>query len=409
MSKVRAILALGFFLCLRAGAAPIAKAEYRARREEFRKSLDGTLVLFGYTEGRDQVFQVPQNHDFLYLTGWTQPGAVVLITRERETLFLPHRNTRAETYMGRRTDASDADAREVTGFDQVAPIEKFEPALLEAIGTSEKVYSETESPDAPKLEKMLAFRHISPAAPMIAKLRMKKSPAEIAAIRKTTNISVEAQRAAWKRLAGGVYEYQAAATFTGSLLEAGCEGNAYSPIFGSGPNSTVLHYSANTRRMDSGEVIVIDAGAQCDFYTTDITRTLPVGGRFTPRQKQLYGYVLGAQNAVLAAIKPGVEISSLTKIAKDFLDQYKDGDGTPMSKYLPHGVSHHVGLDVHDATAPGALEAGMVITVEPGIYIPKENIGIRIEDTVLVTGKGVELLSGSLPREPEEVEKALAH
>jgi Xaa-Pro aminopeptidase len=409
MSKSRAVLALAVFLCAQGGAAPIAKSEYRARREELRKNLDGTLVLFGYTEGRDQVFRVPQDHDFLYLTGWTEPGAVVLIARDREILFLPNRNPRTETYMGKRADASDPGVREVTGFDQVAPIEKFEPSLLEAIAASEKVYSNPESPSAPKLEKMLAFRRILPAAPVIAKMRMKKSPAEIAAIRRASSVSVDAQRAAWKRLAGGLYEYQAVAAFTATLLDQGCEGYAYSPIFGSGPNSTVLHYSANTRRMDSGEVIVIDAGAQCDFYTTDITRTLPVNGKFTPRQKELYSYVLGAQNAVLAAIKPGVEISSLTKIAKDYLDQHKDSDGTPMSKYLPHGVSHHVGLDDHDPTAPGPLEASMVITVEPGIYIPKENIGIRIEDTVLVTEKGVELLSGALPREPEEVEKAMAH
>ncbi len=409
MVKIGAALALGILFCLEAAAAPIPKAEYRARRDELRKNLDGTLVLFGYTEGRDQVYRVPQDHDFLYLTGWTEPGAVVLITRERDMLFLPHRNTRVETYMGKRADASDADVREVTGFDQVAPIERFEPALLEAIGQSEKVYSDPESPSAAKLEKMLVFRRVWPAAPVIAKLRMKKSAAEIAAIRRASDVSVEAQRAAWKRLAGGAYEYQAVAAFTATLLEAGCDGYAYAPIFGSGPNSTVLHYSADARRMDSGEVIVIDAGAQCDSYTTDITRTLPVNGRFTPRQKEIYNYVLGAQNAVLAAIKPGVEISSLTKIAKDYLDQYKDADGTPMSKYLPHGVSHHVGLDVHDATAPAPLAPGMVITVEPGIYIPKENLGVRIEDTVLVTETGVELLSGALPREPAEIEKAMAH
>jgi len=163
--------------------------------------------------------------------------------------------------------------------------------------------------------------------------------------------------------------------------------------------------------MDAGEVIVIDAAAKCGGYTSDITRTLPVNGKFTPRQREIYQIVYGAQQAVIDAIKPGLPFADLTRIAKEYIDkQGKDKQGKPLSKYLPHGVSHPVGLDVHDPTVlNGKLEPGMVITVEPGLYIPEENIGIRIEDVILVTEKGATIMSSALPRGADEVEKALAH
>jgi Xaa-Pro aminopeptidase len=161
--------------------------------------------------------------------------------------------------------------------------------------------------------------------------------------------------------------------------------------------------------MDRGEVIVIDAAARCGGYTSDITRTLPVSGKFTPRQREIYEIVLGAQKAAIAAIKPGATISSLNSTAREYINTHgKDLKGNSLGKYLPHGISHHVGLDVHDPSGAATLAPGMVITVEPGIYIPEEGIGIRIEDTVLVTENGAKVMSGALPKEPDEVEKALA-
>jgi Xaa-Pro aminopeptidase len=289
-------------------------------------------------------------------------------------------------------------------------VEKFETALGKALESGPSLYALTDRPEADRLKRLAPLRDLSSAATMIAALRVKKSAAEVAAITRATQVTEDAQRAAWKRVKPGIYEYQAVATFTGTLLEAGCEGYSYAPIFGSGPNATVLHYNASTRRMDAGEVMVIDAAAQCDAYASDVTRTIPVNGKFTPRQRELYEIVLGAQKAAIAAIKPGVLMSDLTKICKDYLDSHgKDLKGEKLSKYLPHGVSHHVGLDVHDpGVMPGTLAAGMVITVEPGIYIPEESIGIRIEDVILVTENGAKILSTGLPREPDEVEKAMA-
>jgi Xaa-Pro aminopeptidase len=195
-------------------------------------------------------------------------------------------------------------------------------------------------------------------------------------------------------------------------LEHGCE-VAYSPIVGSGPNGVVLHYSANQRRMDNGEVVVLDAAAECDSYASDITRTVPVGGKFSARQREIYLVVLGAQKAAIAALKPGVRLSgegdTLTKLAKDYMDAHgKDLHGEGLGKYFVHGLGHQIGLQVHDPNLNGPLEAGMVVTIEPGIYIEEEGIGVRIEDVVLVTENGAKVLSAALPREPDEIEKAVA-
>jgi Xaa-Pro aminopeptidase len=406
------------FLALALLLVPIVPAkmpldEFRTRRANLRKSLDGVVLLAGRLEARDEVFRVDQEPNFYYLTGWTDPGARLLVTPAREILFLPHHNERREQYMGKRASAEDSDVHALTGFEEVLSLEKFEAELDHALSTNEKVYALANTPFTDKLKTLYPFRDFSDAAPMIAKLRMKKSAAELAAIQHATDVSLEAHRAAWKRMASGVYEYQLEATLVSTFLEDGCEGVSYAPIVGSGPNSTVLHYSANHRRADRGEVVVIDSAAQCDGYASDITRTAPVGGKFSRRQREIYEIVLGAQNAAIAAAKPGIRLSgpidSLTKIAKDYMDAHgKDLHGEPLGKYFIHGIGHQVGLQVHDATVDGPLEAGMVVTIEPGIYIPEENIGVRIEDVILVTENGAKLLSAALPREPDEIEKAVA-
>jgi Xaa-Pro aminopeptidase len=402
-------------------AALHAKApldDFGARRAALRQSLEGgVLLLKGRAEAFDQTFRFEQEPNFYYLTGWSQPGAVLLLTPSDEILFLPRHDEHAERYSGKRTSAEDGDAHKITGFEKVLPIEKLEMELDLALSSHARLYAPWTESYAGQLRARYPFRDVVDATPLIAKLRVEKSATEIAAIQHATDVSMEAHRAAWKRLAPGQYEYQAAASFVSSFLDEGCEGPAYSPIVGSGPNGAILHYMSNQRRMDRGELVVMDAAAQCDSYASDITRTLPVGGKFTPRQRELYQIVLGAQKAAIAAVRPGILLSgsgpadtgeSLTKIARDYINTHgKDLHGEPLGKYFTHDIGHQVGLEVHDPRSNGPLEAGMVITIEPGVYIAEERLGIRIEDVVLVTSNGAKVLSAALPKEPDEIEQAV--
>src|SRR5256714_13980647 len=195
----------------------------------------------------------------------------------------------------------------------------------------------------------------------------------------------------------------------------GSESEGYAPIVGAGPNSTALHYDQLSRKIEDGDIVVIDVGAQYSGYSADITRTLPANGKFTPRQREIYDIVLGAQSAALSALKPGMDFcnkgdKSVHRIAYNYINSHgKDLHGKSLGPYFIHGLGHHIGLDVHD---PGEFcapfQPGMVLTVEPGIYIPEENLGVRIEDDVLITESGHKLLSERLPRDTVEIEKIMA-
>lgn len=381
------------------------RAPYRERRAALAKALDdGVVALVGRTalEYDDPHAAFTQQPDFYYLTGWEEPGAVLLLDAGREVLFLPKRNARRERYTGRKLGPEDADAPAATGFAAVLPGERFEAELTAELQKYSKIYALEGG--AARLKPLAPLREVANAGPEITRLRMKKSAAEVAAIQRALDVSMEAHRAAWKRAAPGLFEYQLAATMVGLFLERGCEGSAYPPIVASGPNAVILHYEKNQRRMDRGELLLMDVAASCGRYAADITRTLPVGAAFTKRQREIYDVVLGAEKAAIAAVKPGVTLAELTRVAREYMDQHGQ-----LGKYLLHGVTHHLGLEVHDAAdAAAPLGEGMVITIEPGIYIAEENLGVRIEDVVLVTRDGSQLLTAALPREAGEIEKAIA-
>jgi Xaa-Pro aminopeptidase len=401
-------------LCATATAATDG---YHARREQLAKSIpDGVIVLFGQPERdtddvRTGFFQEP---NFYYLTGWKQPGAILLIDDRREILFLPDHNRERERWTGPRAAADDSDVRQVTGFETVLPAERFEAELRASLERRPKIYTTGES-DIARLRKFAPIREVVDANLTLARMRMKKSPEEIELLQHAADAAIAAHRAGWKRAAPGIYEYQVAATVMSAYFDRGCERSAYPPIVGSGPNSVFLHYQRNQRRMDRGDLLLVDAAGECAGYTADVTRTIPVGGKFTKRQREIYEVVLGAQKAAIAAVKPGQTFATrapngLYQIAYDYINSHgKDLHGDPLGKYFIHGISHHIGLEVHDANDPSIpLDEGMVISIEPGIYIPEENIGIRIEDMVLVTKDGARVMTAALPREPSEIEKALA-
>jgi Xaa-Pro aminopeptidase len=356
----------------------------------------GVIVLSGNEEslddiqsGRARFFQDP---NFFYLTGWQEPGAKLLLDSRREILFLPPHDADREKWTGPRHAASDPGIAELTGFEKVLSVKRFDEEL-----------GDFNPADAATVRKE------------IARLRMRKSGAEIDAIQRSVDATVAAHLAAWKRAAPGVYEYQVAATMAAVYLDRGCERGAYAPMVASGPNAVFLHYETNNRRMEAGELLLMDVGAECAGYAADVTRTIPVDGRFTPRQRELYNTVLGAQKAVIAAVKPGVTIDrggpqSLQEVALAYLNSHgHDQHGRPLGKYFTHGISHHIGLEVHDAADPSAsLEEGNVISVEPGLYIPEEQIGIRVEDMVLVTRDGAQVLTAGLPKEAAEIERLMA-
>jgi Xaa-Pro aminopeptidase len=406
--RVRAISFLCLLFVLQLGAQSIPAGEYKARRTELRKTLQGVMILSGANDPVDLHDSFYQETNFEYLTGWHEPGAVLLLTPQEEILFLPKRVASRETFNGRTTAPDDKDAARKAGVDKVLPKAALETQFLRVMDSSDIVYTLTGDAQAQALTRLSVLHEKSDAAAPITRFRLKKSANEIALIRKATDATVAAHRAAWKRTKPGMGEYQIAATMVETYQEMGCERSAYAPIVGSGPNSVILHYAANRRKLDAGDIVVMDVAGECSGYATDVTRTVPANGKFTARQREIYDIVLAAQKAAIAAIKPGVTIrGDLRKIAFDYMNTHgKDLHGEPLGKYFVHGLGHYVGLDVHDPGSPDIpLEAGMVITIEPGLYIPEENLGVRIEDTILVTATGAEVLSAALPKEVDDIER----
>ena len=243
--------------------------------------------------------------------------------------------------------------------------------------------------------------------PHLAVLRQVKDQDEIARIRKAAEISAAGHLAAMRAARPGAYEYEIEAVAEMTFRKLGAERLGYPSIVGSGINGTTLHYDQNRAKTAAGDLIVMDMAAEFGYYSADVTRTIPVTGTFTDRQRAIYNLVLGAQQAVMDSIRPGTTLGRLHMISAAYIRDHSNGlcGATGCEKYYIHGCCHHIGMDVHDVNTNGSLMAGMTFTVEPGIYLPEEKLGVRIEDDVLVTPTGYELLSGGAPRKAEEVEK----
>jgi Xaa-Pro aminopeptidase len=414
---------------------------YAARRAKIAAQVDGPVILWGFTgrEESSQSYVFAQEDNFYYLTGHNEEGAGLIIVPAaksgehdawngpREILFLPAKDPQKEKWNGLRMSPTDADISARTGFATVQPFGEMR-AALERLA---KVYPVNFYTMLPYEKENGGYPHekavvdwLQMAEPQIKlkdvrgnieALRTIKSPGEIAFLRKAIELSLDAHFAAMRMMRPGVYEYQVAAKMVEVHAMGGSEAEGYAPIVGAGPNSTALHYDKLDRKIQDGDIVVLDVGAQYSGYSADITRTFPANGKFSVRQREIYDIVLGAQNAALAELKPGMTLcktgdKSVYKTSFEYINSHgKDLHGKKLGQYYIHGLGHNIGLDVHD---PGAyckpLEPGMVVTMEPGIYIPEENLGVRIEDDVLITDTGYELLSKRLPRDPAEIEKIMA-
>jgi Xaa-Pro aminopeptidase len=439
MRKIAALLFSFVFACsLMHALDRQPNADYHARREALAKKASGVAVLLAPLEGMDAVYEFRQENNFYYLSGETVPGAALLIAPEvpakgdaaarayTEILFLPPRNLRLEKFTGPQLGADSPDAPKLTGFDRVEEMSKLPEEVAKLLaGGPPVVYTDisaqgdaTTSAQAldflKRTNTMVFFQDVKP---MLASLRTAKDAGEVALIRKAVDASVAAHFAAMKAVKSNVMEYEISALMQYEWGKRGCERPAYASIVGSGHNSTVLHYSENTNAMKTGDVVVIDAAAEYSMYASDITRTLPVNGHFTARQREIYDIVLGAQEAAAAAFQSGKSTmkregaDSIYKVAYDYINTHgKDLHGQPLGQYFIHGLGHPVGLNVHDFTDFNApLGPGQVFTIEPGIYIPEENLGVRIEDDYYVGPDGKLIkLSAALPSKAADVEKAMA-
>jgi Xaa-Pro aminopeptidase len=246
--------------------------------------------------------------------------------------------------------------------------------------------------------------------PVLASLRVVKDADEIRRLTRAVELTAQGHVAAMRFARPGVWEYEIESVAEATFRRLGAERLGYPSIVGSGINSTILHYDVNRRQTQAGDLIVMDMGAEFGYYTADVTRTIPVSGKFTPRQKAIYELVLGSQQAAIDSVRTGITLRQLEVIARKYMtDHSGDLCGTGgCGKYFIHSLSHWIGMDVHDLGGGVPLAPGMAFTVEPGIYLPEEALGVRIEDDVLVTPTGYLLLSKGAPRSVADVERVMA-
>ncbi len=431
----------------RAATAGPSKEEYRSRRKALmdqikladpaqpsRRPGGVVVVLVGSGEpGEDARFR--QENDFGYLTGAMQPNASIILSPEtgEEVLYLPPREHSMDRWIGPRLGPG-TEAAEATGFARVEPTSAFLADLFRAIGDpmtggrapSGVVYllDPTPKPGASTPSTRLArfVREGAPSArfkdlgPLVHEMRKGKSEAEAVLIRRAVAVTADAHREVARLIRPGLPEYRLEGAIVGAFIAGGATRAGFPSIVGSGPNSTVLHYEKNDRTITEGDLVVVDIGGEFQGYTADITRTYPASGTFSPRQREVYQLVLEAQDAAAAAFKPAVStIAALNAVAREVFRRSplrardQDGKEWTMDHFFAHGLGHHMGLDVHDVGDSSApLRPGEVFTIEPGLYIAAEALGVRIEDDYRVTPEGLEKLSGAIPSKVEEVERAIA-
>src|ERR1700730_2908433 len=438
---MRKVLVLFFPICQLTWALDRQpNSDFRGRRHPRTTKANGSAILLfasNEAEGPNDLYGYRPDDNFFYLSGWSEPGGALLIVGVAnsndhpytEILFLPNHNPSQEKWPGPKRGGDSPDVNKITGFDHVEVLDNLRSELVRllplrkaTVFTDIVAADEISNSTAPLdwLKRANAFPvgvSFQDVRPMLASLRTYKDSGEIERIRHATDASIAAHFAAMHTVKPGVTERQISALMQYEWGKRGCERPAYAPIVGSGFYSTVLHYSEDSGTMQSGDLVVIDAAGEYSMYASDITRTLPVSGKFTARQREIYDIVLAAQQAAAAAFRSGKshlrrdQSDSLHDVAYNYINTHgKDLHGEPLRKYFIHGLGHYVGLNVHDTGDYDVpLGPGAVFTLEPGIYIPEEKLGVRIEDILYVDQDGRLInLTGNLPHTADDVERAMA-
>lgn len=380
-----------------------------------------------------------QNSDLYYLSGIDQEETILVLFPDfpdeeyREILFLRETNAEIEIWEGHKY--TQEEAREASGIKKIFWLSQFNKILNSLMAEAEHVYLNTnehiraevrvETRDARFIkycQQHYPLHHYERLAPIMHHLRAIKSAKEIEVMQQACDITEKAFRRALQFVKPGVMEYEIEAEYIHEFIRNRSRGFAYQPIIASGKNACILHYIANNQECKDGELLLMDVGAEYANYNADMTRTIPVNGRFTDRQKQVYNAVIKVQREALQMLRPGNVIKEYHKeigkimeselISLGLLDQNEvekqDKDSPLYRKYFMHGTSHHLGIDVHDVgNIYRKFEAGMVFTVEPGIYIREEGLGIRLENNVVITEDGLHDLMRNIPIEAEEIEELM--
>jgi Xaa-Pro aminopeptidase len=422
--------------------------EYRQRRAfVLSKMQPNSIAIFKASDPRnrsnDVNYKFKQDDNLFYLTGCDEARSYLVLcpdgiqvdgpTPAKEIFFIrPTQHSAAGTSLGVEG------AKSFLGFEFVLQTGELLDFMKRALAGKKILYTSPDVPDVvfdPLMEKRYILSRevkselqsefpnleVKSLDGVVGEMRSVKSPAEIALIQKAIDATAMGDIEAMKSCEPGMYEYELQAVIEYCFAKNGAEYQGFPSIVGSGPNSCILHYEANRRQMESGDVVVMDIGAEYHGYTADVTRTIPVNGTFSPAQRQIYEIVLNAQQEAIKEFKPGASPSTPSQRATDVI---ADGlmqlgiikDKSEVRRYYMHGLSHHIGLDVHDVGRYGATyEPGMILTAEPGIYIAEGspcdkkywNIGVRIEDDVLITENGNRVLSAGAPKTVKEIESLM--
>jgi Xaa-Pro aminopeptidase len=403
------------------------------------------------TRSNDTEYRFRQDSDFYYLTGFREPDAVAVVApskQEKYTLFVRPRDREKETWTGRR--AGIEGAKEVYGADAAYSVEEFQEKLAELLAGARNLYYRLGNGN-PELDQTIirqlsamrgrgwrgvrAPQAIVDPGTILHEMRLFKTDEEIALMQRAADIAAEAHREAMASARPGMKEYEIEALIEYAFRRAGASAPAYNSIVGAGANATILHYVSNESTLRDGDLLLIDAGAEYEGFASDITRTFPVSGRFADAQRDIYSLVLDCQEQCIRMVAPGVTMDEMHARSVEILtegmvrlgllkgDVKKLIEDEEYKKFYMHRLGHYLGMDVHDVGLyhtdgqPRPVEAGMVLTVEPGLYIAEDaedipdkyrGIGVRIEDDVLVTAEGHRVLTDKAPKRVEEVEELTA-